>query len=114
MEKTMDSTASESGSEITTSALTMFRLSTWLKSPRPYLMVIGFAAVLAFWFFSVEVWKLPRFEDMPGPTEVFTEWFSKEPYYGLSIYTPEYYQHIGISLRRIAFAFFLATGLGVP
>ena len=76
-------------------------------------MLIGFAFVLAFWFFAVEVWKLPRFEDMPGLTEVFSEWFSKDPYYGLSIYTPEYYKHIGISLRRIFYAFFLATVLGV-
>ena len=102
------------GSEVTTMALTVYRISTWLKSPRPYLMLIGFAFILGFWMLSVEVWKLPRFVDMPGPTEVFTEWFSEDPYYGLSIYTPEYYKHIGISLRRIAFAFFLATGLGVP
>jgi len=102
------------GSEVTTMALTVYRISTWLKSPRPYLMLIGFAFVLGFWYLSVEVWKLPRFVDMPGPTEVFTEWFSEDPYYGLSIYTPEYYKHIGISLQRIAFAFFLATGLGVP
>ncbi len=100
--------------QVSSTALTMYRISTWLKSPRPYLMVMGFAAVLLFWFLSVEVWKLPRFQDMPGLTEVFTEWFSKEPYYGLSVYTPEYYKHIGISLRRIAFAFCLATGLGVP
>lgn len=102
------------GSEVTTMALTVFRISTWLKSPRPYLMFIGFALTLGFWFLSVEIWKLPRFVDMPGPTEVFSEWFSKDPYYGLSIYTPEYYKHIVISLRRIAYAFFLATGLGVP
>lgn len=102
------------GSEVTTIALTAYRISSWLKSPKPYLMMIGFAAVLGFWYLSVEVWKLPRFQDMPGLTEVFTEWFSEDPYYGLSIYTPEYYTHIGISLRRIAFAFFLATGLGVP
>ena len=102
------------GSEVTSMALTVYRLSMWIKSPRPYLMVIGFAAVLSFWYFAVEVWKLPRFQDMPGLTEVFTEWFSEDPYYGLSIYTPEYYKHIGISLRRIAYAFFLATGLGVP
>ena len=102
------------GSEVTTMALTVYRIATWLKSPRPYLMFIGFALTLGFWFLSVEIWKLPRFVDMPGPTEVFSEWFSKDPYYGLSIYTPEYYKHIVISLRRIAYAFFLATGLGVP
>lgn len=95
-------------------SLTAYRLSTWLKSPRPYLMIMGFSILLAFWYFSVEVWKLPRFQDMPGITEVFSEWFSKDPYYGLSIYTPEYYKHILISLRRIGYAFLLATVLGVP
>jgi len=103
-----------SQAELTGVGLTMFRISSWLKSPRPYLMVIGFALLLATWYFTVEVWRLPRFQDMPGITEVFSEWFSKDPYYGLSIYTPEYYKHILISLRRIAYAFFLATILGVP
>lgn len=102
------------GSEMTGMALTMYRISTWLKSPKPYLMLIGFSLLLGVWYFAVEVWKLPRFEDMPGLTEVVTEYFSKDPIYGLSIYTPEYYKHIGISLRRIAYAFFLATALGVP
>jgi NitT/TauT family transport system permease protein len=102
------------GSEVTTMALTVYRISTWLKSPRPYLMLIGFAIFLGFWKLSVEVWELPRFVSMPGPTEVFTEWFSEDPYYGLSFYTPEYYKHIGISLRRIGIAFLLATALGVP
>lgn len=102
------------GSEVTTMALTVYRISMWLKSPRPYLMVLGFSAILLFWYLSVEVWKLPRFVDMPGLTVVFTEWFSENPVYGMSIYTPEYYTHIGISLRRIAIAFCLATALGVP
>jgi len=108
------SVAGSNNAEISAASLTMYRVSTWLKSPRPYLMVLGFGIALSFWYLAVEIWKLPRFQDMPGLTEVFTEWFSKEPYYGLSVYTPEYYKHIGISLRRIAFAFFLATGLGVP
>jgi len=103
-----------SQTEMSSMSLTMYRISSWFKSPRPYLMVIGFACMLAAWHFTVEVWKWPRFQDMPSLTEVFSEWFSKDPYYGLSVYTPEYYKHIWISLRRIAFAFFLATGLGVP
>ena len=109
-----DTAVSAQGPEVSSLGLTMYRLSAWLKSPRPYLMLIGFAFVLGFWYLAVEVFKLPRFVDMPGITEVFSEWFSKDPYYGLSIYTPEYYTHIGISLRRIAYAFLLATGLGVP
>ncbi|MDP1546188.1 MAG: ABC transporter permease subunit [Anaerolineales bacterium] len=94
--------------------LTMFRVSQWLKSPKPYLMLIGFSILLGIWYFTVEVWKLPRFEDMPGLTVVVKELFSKDPTYGLSLYTPEYYQHVWVSLRRIGIAFFLATILGVP
>ncbi|MCY7370084.1 MAG: ABC transporter permease subunit [Polaromonas sp.] len=95
-------------------ALTMFRLSQWLSSPKPYLMLIGFAILLGFWQFAVTVWKLPRFEDLPGLTVVVKELFSRDPVYGLSIYTPEYYQHIWVSVQRIAIAYFLATVLGVP
>ncbi len=109
-----DTAGGERGPELSSLGLTMYRFSAWLKSPRPYLMLIGFAIVLGFWYLAVEVLQLPRFESMPGLTEVFREWFSKDPIYGLSIYTPEYYTHIGISLRRIAYAFLLATVLGVP
>ncbi len=94
--------------------LTLYRLSQWLKSPRPLLMLIGFTLFLAFWYLSVEVWKLPRFRELPGITTVFTEWISKDPVYGLSIHTPEYYQHIGMSVWRVTQAFFLATVIGVP
>ncbi len=99
---------------MTSWALAMHRTSLWLQSPRPYLMLIGLACFLGFWYFSVEVWKLPRFAEMPGPTQVFTEWLSRDPVYGLSIFVPEYYLHIWVSTRRIAIAFFLATGIGVP
>ncbi len=94
--------------------LTMFRLSQWISSPKPYLMLIGFALLLGFWHFTVTVWKLPRFESMPGLTVVVKEMFSQNPVYGLSVFTPEYYQHIWVSVRRVAIAFFLATVLGVP
>jgi NitT/TauT family transport system permease protein len=95
-------------------AVAMYRLSLWLRSPRPYLMLTGFAFFIGFWYFAVEVWKLPRFAEMPGPTEVLREWFSKDPTYGLSVFTPEYYLHIWVSIRRITIAFFLATAIGVP
>lgn len=100
--------------EMSSLALTMYRLSLWLRSPRPYLMAIGFALFLGFWYLAVEVWRLPRFREMPGLTGVVKEWFSPSPTYGLSLYTPEYYQHIAMSVWRVAQAFFLATALGVP
>jgi len=94
--------------------LTLYRISSWLKSPRPYQMLIGFALFLGFWYCAVEVWKLPRFREMPGLTTVIREWLNPNPTYGLSIYTAEYYTHIWISVWRVTQAFFLATALGVP
>jgi ABC-type nitrate/sulfonate/bicarbonate transport system permease component/CRP-like cAMP-binding protein len=100
--------------EMTSLGLTMYRLSLWLKSPRPYLMFVGFALFLGFWYLAVEVWRLPRFKEMPGITAVIKEWLSPNPVYGLSFYTEEYYKHIAVSIWRVTQAFFLATVLGVP
>jgi len=99
---------------VSTLALTFHRAALWLQSPRPYLMFIGFSLFLGFWYLAVEVWKLPRFAEMPGLTTVVSEWLSKNPTYGLSIFMEEYYLHIWVSTRRIAIAFFLATAIGVP
>lgn len=77
-------------------------------------MVAGFSLVLGFWYFSVEVWRLPRFEKMPGLTAVLKEWLSENPAFGLSIYTAEYYRHIWASLERVLIAFGLSTVVGVP
>ncbi len=93
--------------------LTAYRLKQWLKSPRPYLMLIGFSLFLGGWYLFVEIWKVPRFREMPGITVVIKEWLSKDPSFGLSLYTPEYYKHIGISVWRVTQAFILATLLGV-
>jgi NitT/TauT family transport system permease protein len=99
--------------EMSSLSLTMYRASLWLGSPRPYLMLVGFALFLGFWYLAVEVWKLPRFREMPGVTAVVKEWLSPSPTYGLSLYTEEYYQHIMVSIWRVTKAFFLATVLGV-
>jgi NitT/TauT family transport system permease protein len=101
------------GGDIQGMNLTLYRFRQWIKSPRPYLMAIGFALFIGFWYLSVEVWKLPRFRDMPGITAVVKEWLSPNPAYGLSIYTAEYYHHIGVSVWRVTQAFLLATVLGV-
>ena len=95
-------------------SVALYRFRHWIASPRPYLMLIGFALVLGFWYFAVEVWKLPRFREMPGLTGVIKEWLSRDPTYGLSIHTKEYYTHIWVSVWRVTQAFFLATTLGVP
>jgi NitT/TauT family transport system permease protein len=94
--------------------LKLFEAGEWLRGPKPWLMLLGYAALIGFWHVSVDVWRLPRFAEMPGPTAVLREWLSRDPTYGVSIFTPVYYEHIFISLRRVATAFVLATALGVP
>ena len=94
--------------------LAMARAALWLRSPAPYLMLLGYALLLGFWYVAVQALHLPRFNEMPGLTDVFQEWFSRNPVYGVSVFTPVYYQHILVSLRRIFIAFTLATVLGVP
>jgi NitT/TauT family transport system permease protein len=95
-------------------AFALSQIARWLQSPKPYLMLAGYAALLGFWYLSVDLLKLPRFSEMPGLTTVLHEWLSPNPTYGVSIYTPAYYLHILVSLRRIALAFLFATALGVP
>jgi len=81
---------------------------------RFYLMLIGFALMLGFWHLSVEVWRLSRFKEMPGLTEVVREWTSREPSFGISIFTGDYYRDILVSCRRVAISFLVATALGIP
>jgi ABC-type nitrate/sulfonate/bicarbonate transport system permease component len=92
----------------------LLRIAGWFRSPRLYLMLLGYATALTAWYLSVEVLKLPRCREMPGLTRVVSEWLSRDPTFGLSIHTPVYYSHIWASLRRIGVAFTLATVVGVP
>ena len=89
-------------------------IAAWLRSPAPYLMLLGYALLVGAWYASVDLLALPRFEDLPRLRDVVREWFSEDPSFGLSIYTPIYYEHIATSVRRVAIAFALATSLGVP
>jgi len=100
--------------QLSSLGLLFYRMKSWLKSPRPYLMISGLLLFLLFWYLTTEVLKLPRFEKLPGPSVVAEQWFSRDPGYGISIYTPEYYSHIWRSILRVLQAFGLATILGVP
>lgn len=90
------------------------RLLSVIFGARLFLMLVGFLVFLSFWYFAVDVWKLPRFSQMPGLFTVLKEWLNPDPVYGLSIYTAEYYTHIFASCVRVFVAFALATILGVP
>ena len=85
-----------------------------LTNPRVRWALVGYALFLGGWYLAVDVLALPRFAKLPGVVQVAREWTSRDPVYGLSIYTPVYYAHIWSSLRRIGIAFALATALGVP
>lgn len=100
--------------QISAISLFFFRLKLWLKSPTPYLTLLGLVLFLLTWWLTTEVWQLPRFEKLPGPVSVVKEWVAEDPAYGISIYTPEYYEHIWKSILRVLQAFGLATILGVP
>lgn len=110
----LESAEQAEGDRILTLVLATHRFAAWIRSPRPYLMLLGFVLALGFWYLSVEAWKLPRFDKMPGITVVIREWLSKEPAFGLSIYVPDYYSHIWASLKRVLIAFGIATATGVP
>ena len=98
----------------TSFAIKQNKLLSVIFGSRLYLMLVGFLAFLAFWHFAVDVWRLPRFSQMPGLFSVLKEWLNPDPVYGLSIYTAEYYTHIFASCVRVFVAFALATILGVP
>jgi NitT/TauT family transport system permease protein len=93
-----------------------FLYKTWksLKTPMPYLAFAGIGLWLLTYFLLNEYWKLFPFFKIPGPVEVITEWLSRDPIWGTSIFTEDYYINIWVSCRRIFIAFALATGLGVP
>jgi NitT/TauT family transport system permease protein len=86
----------------------------WLTSSAPWLNLSGILGCLLLWHLLTTVFKLPLFSKLPGPLETVGQWLSRNPTYGISIFTIEYYQHIGLSCLRVFLAFLLATALGVP
>ena len=90
------------------------QLVNTLTSQRFWFMILGFTLTLGFWYVAVYWLPFKPFHRLPGPDEVIIEWLSKDPYYGISIYTKEYYVHIIYSFYRATAAFLLGTLLGVP
>ena len=93
---------------------TWWRFKKSLTTPTPYLTVVGIALWIFVYWLLCEGLQLPRFVKLPGPVTVLKEWLSPVPNQGISLYTPEYYQHILASCRRILIAFTIATVIGVP
>jgi NitT/TauT family transport system permease protein len=95
-------------------AMTLYRWKVGLKTPTPYLMFFGVFLWIATYYLFCEGWQLPRFNKLPGPLEVITEWVSRDPDWGISLFTEDYHAHILVSCQRILISFAIATGVGVP
>lgn len=108
------STSPEQVQKSSSVQISIIKLKEWLKSSQPYLNVLGIISFVLIWYLLTERLKAPWFEKLPGPLTSFKEWISSDPTYGISLYTPEYYHHIGASVLRVFQAFCLATLLGVP
>src|SRR6185312_844318 len=61
---------SASGGEIGAWEMFLYRFSKWLRSPRPYRMLLGFVLFFGAWFLLSEVFKVWRFASLPGPRQV--------------------------------------------
>jgi sulfonate transport system permease protein len=88
--------------------------ASWWKSSKFWLMWVGYIIALAAWYASVKWLPIDSFNRLPDPWSVAKEWFSPNPDYGISIFTPIYYQHIFYSVYRATASFVLAVVLGVP
>ncbi|HCL94876.1 MAG TPA: hypothetical protein DIC24_09675, partial [Gammaproteobacteria bacterium] len=71
-----------------------------LKTPMPYLAFIGIGIWLLSYFLLNEYWRVSPFYKVPGPVEVVTEWLNKDPIWGTSLFTQDYYINIWVSCRR--------------
>jgi NitT/TauT family transport system permease protein len=95
-------------------SLVLYRAKKSLVTPTPYLMLFGITLWLFTYYLFNEGWKLPLFRKIPGPVEVVTEFLSRDPVFGVSVYTEAFHINIYVSCQRILIAFCIATGIGVP
>ena len=59
--------------EISTWALSLFRLRQWVTQSSPYLGFLGIALLLLAWYLLTEFFNVPRFNKLPGPVAVWSE-----------------------------------------
>lgn len=85
-----------------------------IANRRLVMMLIGFGAAFVLWYASVKWLPIAAFRRLPDPIGVIVEWGSRNPAYGISVFTADYYVHILYSTYRATTAFALAVILGVP
>lgn len=90
------------------------RATRFLKGHKFLYGILGFAGFFSIWYVLTKFFSLPRFEFIPDPLFLFREWVSLEPKYGVSLFTPVYYEHIAVSTLRVYTAFAIAILVGTP
>ncbi len=89
------------------------RLQQSLRSSRVYQGVLGVGVFFLTWYLLVDVFGVWRFAEMPKLVVGVKEWVSRDPVFGVSLFTAEYYKHIWASIFRVLVAFLAATFSGI-
>ncbi len=89
-------------------------MSKLLKSQKFWFMWVGYIGAIFTWYACVKWLPIEAFNRLPDPWAVLSEWFNPDPWYGISVFTPDYYVHILYSTYRAIVSFLLAVVLGVP
>ena len=89
------------------------RLRRSLRNSRVYQGVLGVGVFFLIWYLLVDVFGGWRFAEMPKLVVGVKEWVSRDPGFGVSLFTAEYYKHIWASIFRVLVAFLAATFSGI-
>ncbi len=89
------------------------RIQRSLRSPRVYQGLLGVGVFFLTWYLLVDLFAVWRFAEMPKLVVGVKEWASRDPVFGVSLFTAEYYTHIWASVFRVLVAFLFATFSGI-
>lgn len=89
------------------------RMQRSLRRPRLHQGLLGVALFFLTWYLLVDVFAVWRFAEMPKLVVGVKEWVSRDPVFGVSLFTAEYYTHIWASIFRVLVAFLFATFSGI-
>lgn len=89
------------------------RLRRSLRNSRVYQGVLGVGVFFLTWYLLVDVFGVWRFAEMPKLVVGVKEWVSRDPVFGVSLFTAEYYKHIWASIFRVLVAFLASTFSGI-
>jgi NitT/TauT family transport system permease protein len=74
--------------------------------------IIGLGIFFLLWYLLVDLFGVWRFKQLPHLVSSVREFLSRNPTYGVSLFTAEYYRHLRASIQRVAIAFVTAVTCG--